>query len=293
MLYVITDTHLGHKNMMRSCGRPEGFTNLIIKNCQKKLKPQDTLIHLGDITWERPAFERFMEIPCTKILIRGNHDKMTPEQYMDAGFLFVAEEMTLDLHGIRVLFSHRPKYGHNADINIHGHLHNLHRDDIYRLYWPLSLEHMGYRPIALNNDVLRTLNSWVARKHVPSMEELIEFRQGYIGEARAVDYLGSDINNELGRPLKVYGDNGDTIELIRDDMLRFRYRGDVIFMAMSKEIYEAKLGDKKIAALLLPWNAPQFEEPRQVTEVKSDCIQKNIPPLENGVVRMWLKLGNF
>ena len=32
MLYLITDTHLGHENMKRLCGRPDDFTEQIFAN---------------------------------------------------------------------------------------------------------------------------------------------------------------------------------------------------------------------------------------------------------------------
>lgn len=295
MLYVITDTHFGHKNMIPYCGRPQGFTDLIIKNCQKMLTDEDTLIHLGDVAWGDSALERFLHVvPGQKILVRGNHGKKSAEQYMAAGFQFVAEEMTLDLHGIHVLFSHRPKYGHSADINIHGHLHNLHRNDIFRLYWPLSLEHMGYRPIALNDDVLHTLSSWVHRRHVPTMDELLTFRQTYLGEARAIDYIGSDENMGIGRPLTFYTDSGDKIDLCPSDFLRFRFHVDTVFLALHKSSYDSTLAtlEKKINAILLPWNAPQFEMPYPIIETKQSCIKKETSPFREDVVCCWLKLKN-
>lgn len=42
MIYLITDTHLGHQNMLKSCGRPEVFTNLILDNCRKMVKRDDS-----------------------------------------------------------------------------------------------------------------------------------------------------------------------------------------------------------------------------------------------------------
>ena len=41
MLYLITDTHLGHQNMLKSCSRPARFTNLILDNCRKMVKSED------------------------------------------------------------------------------------------------------------------------------------------------------------------------------------------------------------------------------------------------------------
>ena len=46
MLWIITDTHLGHYAMIKSCGRPENFDAIICWNWRERVKPQDTVIHL-------------------------------------------------------------------------------------------------------------------------------------------------------------------------------------------------------------------------------------------------------
>ena len=56
MLYLITDTHLGHQNMLKSCGRPARFTNLILDSCRKMVRSNDMLIHLGDVAWNEKLY---------------------------------------------------------------------------------------------------------------------------------------------------------------------------------------------------------------------------------------------
>ena len=139
MLFLITDTHLGHQNMLKSCGRPARFTNLILDSCHKMVRSNDTLIHLGDVAWNEEELMRFMKLPGHKVLVRGNHDKKSTPYYMEAGFDLVVDSMTMTLQGIQILFSHAPQYGHTADINIHGHQHDLHYEDVFHRYWPLAL----------------------------------------------------------------------------------------------------------------------------------------------------------
>ena len=138
MLYLITDTHLGHQNMLKSCSRPARFTNLIFDNCRKMVKSEGTLIHLGDVAWNAEELMRFMKLLGRKILVRGNHDKKSTAYYMDAGFALVVDSVTMTLQGIRILFLHAPLYGHTADINIHGHQHDLHFEDVSRQSSPKS-----------------------------------------------------------------------------------------------------------------------------------------------------------
>lgn len=65
------------------------------------------------------------------------------------------------------------------------------QEKMVRLYLPLSLEHMGYRPIAVDHDFLKTLRSWKDTGHIPTVEEIISLRQSYIGHPLERDLYGS------------------------------------------------------------------------------------------------------
>ena len=246
MIYLITDTHLGHANMVKYCGRPGNFTKLIYNNWAKKVRADDTVIHLGDIAWMAADLQKMMKLPGRKILIRGNHDKRRTQEYMDMGFVLVADELTMDFDGMKVLFTHKPKFGHTADINIHGHLHSLHREDMSRLYWPLSLEHMGYRPVALNQDVLHQLHSWAGRKHIPSLSELVAFRQDYLGAPRLVDYIGNTLL-QLDKAPELVTSAGETITIPLSELIRFSYGPEHVYMVLKEESFSKHIADKKLS----------------------------------------------
>ena len=190
MLHIITDTHIGHTNMVRLCGRPEDFSELILAEWEKRVKPEDTVIHLGDIAWGDENLARILQMPGKKILVRGNHDPHSLTEYMDMGFVLACNEFAMNLDGMKVLFTHRPRFGHTADVNIHGHQHDLHREDMTRLYLPLALEQMGYRPIALNHEFWGRLHSWVARRHIPSVQEIMALRQDHLKQPTERDLYG-------------------------------------------------------------------------------------------------------
>lgn len=180
MLWVITDTHLEDFNMVKTCGRPENFTDLICENWQRMVSPQDTIIHLGDCAWGQKAMKRLVKLPGRKILVRGNHDTRSIPYYMKIGWDFACDSFTMKMEGITILFSHAPMWGYrNANINIHGHFHDLHREDFIRLYLPLSLESMGYKPIAMDKEFLGTIGSWVGKHYVyiPTLQEIWQLRQ--------------------------------------------------------------------------------------------------------------------
>ena len=93
----------------------------------------------------------------------------------------------MNVQGIRLLFSHRPKFGHDADINIHGHQHNLSVLDSTRLYLPLSIEHMGYVPLALDDSFIAKIKPFVNEKRQPTVNELMSLFQNAIGKAGPKD----------------------------------------------------------------------------------------------------------
>lgn len=173
MIYLITDTHMGHRMMVNSGLRPERYEQRIISNWRKQVKAADTVIHLGDVAWNNGQQQEVIsKLPGHKILIKGNHDKKSTLQYMDLGYTMCCQELVMELYGVRILFTHEPKYGHAYDINIHGHHHDLHRQDFSRLYLPLCLEQMGYKLLALDEQLCGTIKSWWARRHIPTLEEI-------------------------------------------------------------------------------------------------------------------------
>lgn len=197
MLYLITDTHIGHKPIISYCGRPENFGTLIEKNWKRMVQPTDTIIHLGDVAWGEENLKRLTHLPGKKILVRGNHDAKSLPYYAEAGFDFACDSITMRLEGINILFTHHPAYGHTADINIHGHLHDLHREDFSRLYLPLSLENIGYKPLPVDKKFLHTLRAWVEGKHTPTIKEIMLLGQNYLETPRPQDLYGSGSTKEL------------------------------------------------------------------------------------------------
>jgi calcineurin-like phosphoesterase family protein len=130
--WLITDTHFNHKRLI-NWGRPENFEELIRESC-KKIKPEDTLIHLGDICigGDEEASKFFTNLKCKrKILVRGNHDNKSYSWYYRMGWDFVCENFRMRYKGKEILFSHMPILAEHTvqttylpvDMNIHGHLH--------------------------------------------------------------------------------------------------------------------------------------------------------------------------
>ena len=127
--WIISDTHFGHKNIVKYCNRPKKHNDIMRQNWIELIAEDDTVLHLGDLFMGRKAdaISWIDNLPGDKYMIRGNHDKQNLHWYADRGFKLVGEFGRLYWHDAahRVCFSHYPE-DQKLDwgVNIHGHIHN-------------------------------------------------------------------------------------------------------------------------------------------------------------------------
>ncbi len=104
-LWLISDTHFGHRNIIKFQQRPESH-EIMLSEWIKAVGPDDQILHLGDV-WMKASTWRWVAIisnlPGRKYLILGNHDKDKLQAYEDAGFTIVDPFIHRG-----VAFSHRP-----------------------------------------------------------------------------------------------------------------------------------------------------------------------------------------
>ena len=160
-IYLITDAHFSHKNIKEFCNRPDNYEQLIINNWRATVQPEDIIVDLGDTGFcSQQELKNIIEnLPGTKILIRGNHDKNHSNNwFINAGYSLVCEKIQIS----RVILSHVPAILNEKEIelgiiNIHGHFHNVKRrrwEELYKKrltdnHYLLALEYTDYKPILL------------------------------------------------------------------------------------------------------------------------------------------------
>lgn len=125
--WIISDLHLGHKNILKYSGSLRGSTTSeehdkwLIDQINSVLKKNDLLYILGDVAFDREGLHKVKKIKCQKILIRGNHDILPAQEYL---------QYFAQIHGLLSFkgtfwMSHAPI--HPAELrgrlNIHGHVH--------------------------------------------------------------------------------------------------------------------------------------------------------------------------
>lgn len=151
--WVISDTHFFHENIIKYAGRPANHNDLMIENWKDVVRPEDTVLHLGDVLMG--SAQRWQEIPRlpgrVHVLKSGNHDEPHKRKYLEEewGWEFVAEFM-VPYRGWSVSFTHEP-LGELApyNLNVHGHIHE--KPDPSPQHINVSVEQIHYRPVYLRD----------------------------------------------------------------------------------------------------------------------------------------------
>lgn len=151
-IWLISDTHFGHENIIGYCGRP--FVNAaemdeaMVERWNALVKPSDKVYHLGDVAMKKAHLAIVSRLHGKKRLIRGNHDIFDTKDYLAVGFQ--------EILGVRVLnnllLSHFPVHpdslGRFAG-NVHGHIHE--KPSPEGLYLNVSVERIWYQPVTLED----------------------------------------------------------------------------------------------------------------------------------------------
>jgi len=147
-IFVISDTHFNHKNIIEYTGRPfktvEEMNKEMIKRWNNEVGKDDLVIHLGDFALgsKEEIKELKNRLNGIILLIRGNHDHQS--KINEAGFIIIEDYIII---GDKI-FSHRPieknliPYGLT---NVHGHIHE--KESLGGIN--VSVEKINYEPLEL------------------------------------------------------------------------------------------------------------------------------------------------
>lgn len=145
--FITSDLHLNYKERSSL-----NFIVEMINEINYKVPQNGTLLFLGDLGDKRNPSQKFyiknfiskLNV-SKKILILGNHDTLSLDDYYNMGFLYVG----IQLETSRFIFTHAPVPCKNK-INIHGHIHGS------REYWNMDWHnHIDVYCKDHNNKVLK------------------------------------------------------------------------------------------------------------------------------------------
>jgi len=130
--YVISDLHLGHKNILKFAGKYRDWATSVDEHdyvlierirsvCRSK---RDLLYILGDVAMDVNKLELLKDIPARKILVRGNHDTFQDGVYRKY-FDSIQGIVQKRYNSKGYWFSHAPVHPQElrGRRNVHGHVH--------------------------------------------------------------------------------------------------------------------------------------------------------------------------
>lgn len=136
MIYFTADLHLGHKNILKYCGRDfvnvEDMDLIITRNFVSVLSKGDILFMLGDISFSSTRAEKFLktinELGVQIHYIWGNHDKGSKvKRTIRENVEWYGERKDIKTNGQRITLSHYKMwdwYKSNKDSwLLYGHSH--------------------------------------------------------------------------------------------------------------------------------------------------------------------------
>ena len=165
MIYFTADTHFGHENIIRLCGRPFSgaaeMDEVLIANWNSRVRDGDTVYILGDMFFRSVNFEEILKrLRGKKRLIVGNHDgswmaKAQVSKYFASIDTFL--ETNIGRHAVTLCHYPLVVWRHTKrSYMIHGHIHN----DTGMDYWPLlagrdnvlnaGTDINGFRPVGFD-----------------------------------------------------------------------------------------------------------------------------------------------
>ena len=134
MIYFTSDLHLFHKNVLNFDNRPfttiEEMDEELIKRWNNKVKDEDTVYVLGDISWynDEKTCELLGRLKGHKRLIKGNHDRISAN--LRKHFYSIDDYKEIKVDGIDVVLCHYPitffNKHHYGSYMLYGHVHNSH-----------------------------------------------------------------------------------------------------------------------------------------------------------------------
>ena len=173
MIWLTSDTHFGHANIIKYCARPfkstEEMDEVLIKNWNERVSDADIVYHLGDFAWGTIGYwEKIRAKLNGNIhLIIGNHDeRFLSNERMRKLFREVTYQKRIWFGNKCLYLNHYPFLcfggaykGLDATWQAFGHVHSNNRSDIgldhqrlihcFPTQYDVGVDNNDFRPISI------------------------------------------------------------------------------------------------------------------------------------------------
>jgi calcineurin-like phosphoesterase family protein len=170
--YFTSDLHFFDAGVIRYCDRPyrnvEEMHRELSKNFMQTTQDAEEIYVLGDICTSLSAREADAGAAIERLkeaaallgagakpihILRGNHDLLPPEAYLDAGFRDISARLETEVAGHKALLCHDPAAAQRPNtLCVCGHMHHLFREhyDAKRniLAVNIGVDVRGYKPVS-------------------------------------------------------------------------------------------------------------------------------------------------
>jgi calcineurin-like phosphoesterase family protein len=170
-VFFTSDTHFGHSNIIRYCGRPfeskEDHDRVLIDNWNRVVTSKDTIYHLGDLGFGDAAYlhKIVSRLSGRIIFLMGNHDRPSVMKLLSDRIPFTRYvdiiKPKVQGHSQTIFLSHYPhrswfKSNHGS-WHLWGHSHG--NMVPYGLSFDVGVDCWNYTPVSLEqvSDKMSTL----------------------------------------------------------------------------------------------------------------------------------------
>ena len=159
--WFAADTHFGHKNIIKYCKRPFSsvthMNNVLIRNWNERVKPDDAVIFLGDFVFQsgKENVRAFLKkLNGTITFVRGNHDKSNS---LDTKII----SLVMLIDGKKIFCTHNPMdVSRHYNISLVGHVHEKWKvkrfENPVRYVVNVGVDVNGFRPVKIE-EIMRTI----------------------------------------------------------------------------------------------------------------------------------------
>lgn len=157
-IFVISDLHLGHTNIIKICNRPfrnvEEMDKEIIKRWNSVVGHQDLVYVVGDFSFKGKNAEHYLDkLNGNIILIKGNHDKYIKHSKIKG----IYDYKEIEVDNIKYILSHYPMIAWNGQfrnsVHLYGHVHSSGKDWEFPKVpnaYSVCCEFHDYTPVEIN-----------------------------------------------------------------------------------------------------------------------------------------------